>query len=88
MATKKISELPSSAAVGSSAVPVSSADGTTTSKVTLQEIADLAVPGGNAVVSNTEGIAGANKITNLVSLTQAEYDAITPDETTLYIVIN
>ena len=40
-----------------------------------------------AVQSNITGISGADAITNLVSLTQAEYDAIvTPDAATLYII--
>lgn len=39
------------------------------------------------VVSNTTGITGADAITNVVSLTQAEYDALTPEADTLYVVI-
>jgi hypothetical protein len=40
-----------------------------------------------AVASNTTGITGADAITNIVSLTQAEYDAIsTKSATTLYII--
>lgn len=39
-----------------------------------------------AVVSNVTGITGADQITNIVSLTQAEYDAITPSATTFYII--
>ena len=39
------------------------------------------------VVSDTTGITGADAITNVVSLTQAEYDALTPDADTLYVVI-
>lgn len=39
------------------------------------------------VVSDTTGITGADAITNMVSLTQAEYDALTPDADTLYVVI-
>jgi hypothetical protein len=39
------------------------------------------------VVSDVTGITGADQITNIVSLTQAEYDAIvTPDPATLYII--
>ena len=39
------------------------------------------------VISDTTGIAGADAITNIVSLTQAEYDAIgTKNATTLYVV--
>jgi hypothetical protein len=40
-----------------------------------------------AVQSNITGIAGADVITNVVSLTQAEHDAIgTPDASTLYVI--
>lgn len=40
-----------------------------------------------ALVSDVAGIAGAEAVTNLVSLTQAEYDAIgTPSATTLYVI--
>jgi hypothetical protein len=39
------------------------------------------------VVSDTTGITGADAITNIVSMTQAEYDAIgTPDAATLYVI--
>jgi hypothetical protein len=42
----------------------------------------------NAVVSDTTGITGASQITNIVSISQADYDDIvTPDPSTLYIVI-
>jgi hypothetical protein len=40
-----------------------------------------------AVRSDTSGITGADVITNMVSLTQAEYDAIvSPSATTLYVI--
>jgi hypothetical protein len=40
-----------------------------------------------AVVSDTTGITGADAVVNIVSLTQAEYDAIaTPSATTLYVI--
>lgn len=38
------------------------------------------------VKSDTTGITGADAITNVVSLTQAEYDAITPDASTFYAI--
>jgi len=39
------------------------------------------------VLSDPTGIAGADAVTNIVSLTQAEYDAIaTPSATTLYVI--
>jgi len=39
-----------------------------------------------SVQSLIAGITGADVITNMVSLTQAEYDALTPDADTLYII--
>ena len=38
------------------------------------------------VSSDTTGITGADQITNTVSLTQAEYDAITPNASTVYVI--
>lgn len=39
------------------------------------------------IVSDTTGITGADAVTNIVSLTQAEYDAIgSPDASTFYII--
>ena len=40
----------------------------------------------NTVDSDPSGVAGADQITNIISLTQAEYDAITPDAATLYVI--
>jgi hypothetical protein len=41
----------------------------------------------NIVTSDISGITGAGVISNIVSLTQADYDAIsTPDSTTLYVI--
>lgn len=69
-------------------VPVSKADGSSTSKVTLQKIADLAVTSGKAVSSDATWISGADTITNIVSLTQLEYDSLaTYDAQTLYIIV-
>jgi len=40
-----------------------------------------------AVASNTTGITGADAVTNIVSLTQAEYNAIgSPDAATLFLI--
>lgn len=40
------------------------------------------------VASDTTGITGADAVTNIVTLTQAEYDAIgTPDASTVYIIV-
>ena len=41
----------------------------------------------NNVTSNTTGITGADQVTNIVSLTQAEYDAITPNASTVYFIV-
>lgn len=42
-----------------------------------------------AVGSDTTGITGADRITNVVSLTQAEYNAIiAPNASTLYVIID
>lgn len=39
------------------------------------------------VMSNTAGITGADRVANIVSLTQAEYDALaTKDAATLYVI--
>lgn len=40
----------------------------------------------NTINSNPTGITGADQITNIVSMTQAEYDAITPNASTVYII--
>jgi hypothetical protein len=39
------------------------------------------------VESNTTGISGADRVTNVVALTEAEYAAITPNATTFYIIV-
>jgi len=42
----------------------------------------------NYATSNTTGITGADQVSNIVTLTQAEYDAIgTPSATTVYIIV-
>jgi len=38
------------------------------------------------VVSDPAGVTGADAITNIMSLTQAEYDDITPNSSTLYAI--
>ena len=80
MADTKISELTANTApVAADIAAVSKSDASATNKVTLQKIAQL--------FSDNTGITGADRITNIVSLTQSEYDALTPDATTLYIII-
>jgi hypothetical protein len=39
-----------------------------------------------AVISDVTGVTGADAITNIISLTSAEYAAITPDVATLYVI--
>lgn len=81
MANTRISELATAAAVANSVVPASNAGGTLTSKVTLQSVARL--------FSDPTGITGADQVTNIVSLTQSEYDNIGAgnyDASTVYII--
>jgi hypothetical protein len=40
-----------------------------------------------AVASDTSLVAGSDQIANMVSLTQAEYDALTPNATTVYVIV-
>jgi hypothetical protein len=47
---------------------------------------DIGTLNNTGVLSETTGITGADKVTNIVSLTQAEYNAITPNASTLYII--
>lgn len=42
---------------------------------------------GNYVSSDTTGITGANTITNIVTISQADYDALTPDASTVYFIV-
>jgi len=39
------------------------------------------------VPSDPTGVTGADAITNMMSLTQAEYDAITPNASTFYVIV-
>lgn len=79
MADVKISELTANASPAAADVAaVTNAAGSATNKVTLQNIARL--------FSDSTGITGADRITNCISLTSAEYSAITPDSSTLYIL--
>jgi hypothetical protein len=49
--------------------------------------ADARITASNKVASNITGITGADQITNIVSLTQAEYNAIvTKNASTLYVI--
>ena len=82
MADVKISALAANASPAAADVaPVSDSGGTVTNKVTLQAIARL--------FSDPTGVTGADAITNVMSLTQAEYDSIGAGNysaTTLYVI--
>lgn len=79
MADVKISALTLAAADGTSHVAASDSGATVTNKVTLLSIAQL--------FSDPSGVTGADAITNIMSLSQSEYDAITsPSTTTLYVI--
>ena len=39
------------------------------------------------IPSDPTGVTGADAITNMLSLTQAEYDAITPNASTFYVIV-
>ena len=41
----------------------------------------------SAVGSVTTGVTGASAITNMMSLTQAQYNAISPAANTLYVIV-
>lgn len=61
--------------------------GTTGQALTKQSNTDYDAIWSNVVASNTTGITGADVVTNMVSLTQAEYDAIpVPNASTLYVI--
>lgn len=49
---------------------------------TATQPADIA----NMVESDPSAVSGADAVTNIMSLTQLEYDAITPDAATFYII--
>ena len=54
-----------------------------TGSITESQISDF----GSYVASDTTGITGADQVTNMVTLTQAEYDAITPNASTVYFIV-
>tara|TARA_R110000851_G_scaffold10031_2_gene36699 strand:+ start:1471 stop:3198 length:1728 start_codon:yes stop_codon:yes gene_type:complete len=66
--------------------------------VTKSQVSDLGTPledgdnisglvnDENYIASDNTGTTGADIVTNILSLTQAEYDAITPNATTLYLI--
>jgi hypothetical protein len=67
--------------------PGTAAVGTSTEYAREDHVHPLPAKLDAAVVSDTTGITGADVVTNIVSLTQAEYDAIvSPSATTLYVI--
>lgn len=63
------------------------APGETINWVTLQFTKIVPIDDSLYIPSDTTGVSGADQITNIISLTQAEYDAImSPDASTLYII--
>jgi hypothetical protein len=57
--------------------------------ITTSKVINIPNASGTIVVSSTTGITGADAVTNIVSLTQAEYNAIgSPDAATLFLITN
>ena len=53
----------------------------------LKKVLTVLNGGNNAVTSDITGIVGASKITNIVAISQANYDAIaSPSATTFYVI--
>ena len=48
--------------------------------------APAAQSGGGEIVSDAEGGYGENSVTNIIAITQAQYDALTPQADTFYII--
>ena len=57
---------------------------TSTTVVVTAPSADLDLE--EVVISDPSAVTGADAVTNIMSLTQSEYDAITPDASTVYII--
>lgn len=89
MADIKISGLSANVSPASTdVVAVSNAAGTATNKVTLQSVADLAVgDNGTAVQSDDSAVSNSVSVTNIVKITQANYDLLSSySDTTVYII--
>ena len=83
MADVKISELTANASPAAADVAaVTNAAGSATNKVTLQNIARM--------ISDTTGISGASAVTNIVRISNANYQSLvtagTVSSSTLYII--
>lgn len=66
----------------SSAYTGAQVDAGVASAQTATQPADIAL----MVESDVAGVTGADAVTNIISLTTAEYGAITPDAATLYVI--
>lgn len=66
-------------------------NGASTKKISLAALADVLDVDGisnNYISSNTTDIIGASSISNIIQISQSNYDAIpTPDPQTLYIIV-
>lgn len=80
MADKKISELTGNTSpTATDIAPVTRANGSATNKVTLGLIAQL--------FSDNTDISNATRITNIVSISQSNYDSLSSyDAATIYII--
>jgi hypothetical protein len=73
----------------SPATTIADADVSATADIAQGKILGLTSDLAGKVSSNPTGVTGADAITNIISLTQFEYDAIvTPNLSTLYIITN
>ena len=94
MTIKRINEFPEGSGVLSSDDiflvmddPSGSAQTKKVSLSTLSSVLGGGGGGGNSVVSNTALVPNSYQITNMVSISQADYDALeTKDSQTLYII--
>ena len=76
--------------VSASAAELNKLDGanTTTAELNILNGATTTTARLNrAVDSDTSAATGSDQVTNIVSLTQAEYDALTPNATTIYAIV-
>jgi len=93
MSIKRISQLPSGGSSITSDdifvfVDNPSANGGIAKKITLNELASAIGINNNAVISDTTGIVGASEVTNIVQISQANYDAITvKNSNTIYFIV-
>ncbi len=87
----KITDLPAASAVNAAdlLVVVDQSGTATTKKTQASSAATSFMTLAKGVKSDTTGIAGSAQIVNMVSLTQAQYDAIeSPASDTLYVIVD